>query len=89
MSSVAPLDQSAGHALARVKRLLPDGHCNGPAAATSIQTMAAYTSPTTSRAVGSRRASTCIPPLLGSLVGGWVGNRMLFCLFMASSPPLS
>ena len=82
---MALLDQSATHASARVKQLLSGGHCNGPAAATSHQAVAAYTSPTTSKAVGSRRASRYIPPLLGSVVSEGMGKRMLFCLFMASS----
>ena len=86
---MAPLDQSAGHALARVKRLLSGGRLNGPATATLLQAAAAYTSATTPRAVGSRHASTYIPPLLGSVVGVGMGKQMLSYHFMASSPPLS
>ena len=86
---MAPLDQSAGYALARVKRLLSGGHRNSLAAATSLQAVVAYTSPTTPRTVGSHCASTYIPPLLDSVVGGGVGKGMLFYHFMASLPPLS
>ena len=41
---MAPLDQSAGHALARAKRRVPGGHRNGPAAAGTHQVREAYTS---------------------------------------------
>ena len=50
------------------------------AAVTSHQTVAAYTSPTIPRAVGNRRASTYIPPLLGSVVDGVWGSECCFVI---------
>ncbi len=47
VASVALRDQSAGHALARIKRLLSGGRRNGPAAAITHQAVTAYTSLTT------------------------------------------
>ena len=72
-----------------VKQLQFDGHRNGNVAATSHQAVAAYTFPTTPRAIRSRPASTYILPLLGSVVGRGVGKRIFFYRVMASSPPLS
>lgn len=70
---MVPPDQSAGHALARAKRLLSGGHCSGPAVAATHQAVAAYTSLTTPGAAVSCCSSISLP-LLGSVVGGGVGK---------------
>ena len=77
---MAPLDQSAGHALARDKRALSGWHRNRPAATITHQAVAAYTYATTLRLLGA-----VVPQHLVSLVGlqdRWRGEKFKYLIHL-------